>query len=1155
MKNQTTILAALAAVVLASALSASAALDAYSYVQRGLAACYDGIDNAGTGTHDPSATVWKDLTGNGNDGTCDTSKLSWSADGWSVSGGCKPVTIPAPGLAATMGTCNFTIQFACTPAMDNKREAFFSQYSYTGAYGALGLEHNNGGNFTGRIRYYKFRSRTSSTDQRDELTSATVSAGTFTSASIAMTPMVQKCWLNGTLADTRNMSLSMVSYSCNSVIGGEPQGSSARTGDTYTSGYGITFQGKYNAFRLYDRPLSEDEAKVNAAVDAIRFNGANPGDFSLTGGWSFDGAGDLCVDVAAAASGNGTVTVNGGVGPVTVKQYASPVALAAVPASGFVFYRWEGDTDAIVSGSTLAPSIEVSTSDPVSLVAVFKAPATGLDAYSYIRKGLVANFDGIDNTGTGAHDSSATAWIDLTGNGNNATKGSNASWNGTDGWTASADGKPMTIPEAGGAATTVAAVTATKVFTAQFAVKPSRSDARQSFFGQWDKKGVCIEHNSGDSSKPGYIRAYYNYLSGGTAGDDKFTSILVTANEWASMSLLSDTARQTVWKNGESSQTKNTSLGGTLTNMCPSVIGGDNARANMGFRGTYNAFRLYNRVLSDDEVKVNAVIDDRRFNGGAKNLALPSGWSFADDILMVDVSATATEGGKVSYRGGAVAATVSDTVNHDGSKVVTFAAIPDAGYVFDRWSGDIDLIVLGSTITEEITVDPDRPVTLVANFRRNGDAADGLKFDIDFTGNASADGVTFSATSAGEAQGYAAADVTLPALPTVTNENATSIYFPQPTNTAAGVFRQDARIAGVAVTGQVATVFVRFRWDGSVLPDVVNYPAIVMNGYTSWSLHPREGFCLRLRADKNATRGNFSLIVPGLAVPYNSAGITTTGIAYVNAGQWVDAFVSVYPSPTDPALSTADVWYRQVPTWFDDDGNFGESQPGHRHFGDGCAIPRMDTATQRTIIFGSEPNAAADAITGDNAVKVFRGAIAAARGWNRLLSENEMWTVMAEFGGVQSFTDLETNAGRTFETGTLTTLQGRNGTQTAFVGDADTSHFWRALSTTYPSLALLWDAPKDADSMPVIYRTSVKSIKSGLAQPIHLECNGATVWSAADVATGDEIRVEIGAEHTLPGLNELRWVYDTGETSNWVQFKNHWLRLVTPGKPFTMVIR
>ena len=41
---------------------------ASDYVQDGLVAMWDGIENAGWGVHDPNATTWKDLTGNGYDG-------------------------------------------------------------------------------------------------------------------------------------------------------------------------------------------------------------------------------------------------------------------------------------------------------------------------------------------------------------------------------------------------------------------------------------------------------------------------------------------------------------------------------------------------------------------------------------------------------------------------------------------------------------------------------------------------------------------------------------------------------------------------------------------------------------------------------------------------------------------------------------------------------------------------------------------------------------------------------------------------------------------------------------------------------------------------------------------------------------------------------
>lgn len=53
---------------------------AKDYVQSGLVAMWDGIENAGWGTHNPSATVWKDLIGN-RDWTLGTStSYEWTAN-------------------------------------------------------------------------------------------------------------------------------------------------------------------------------------------------------------------------------------------------------------------------------------------------------------------------------------------------------------------------------------------------------------------------------------------------------------------------------------------------------------------------------------------------------------------------------------------------------------------------------------------------------------------------------------------------------------------------------------------------------------------------------------------------------------------------------------------------------------------------------------------------------------------------------------------------------------------------------------------------------------------------------------------------------------------------------------------------------------------
>ena len=50
---------------------------AKSYVQDGLIAMLDGIENSGFGTNDANTTVWVDLSGNGNDVNVDLTQASW----------------------------------------------------------------------------------------------------------------------------------------------------------------------------------------------------------------------------------------------------------------------------------------------------------------------------------------------------------------------------------------------------------------------------------------------------------------------------------------------------------------------------------------------------------------------------------------------------------------------------------------------------------------------------------------------------------------------------------------------------------------------------------------------------------------------------------------------------------------------------------------------------------------------------------------------------------------------------------------------------------------------------------------------------------------------------------------------------------------------
>ena len=59
---------------------------ARDYVQNGLIIMLDGIENVGRGTHDATATVWKDLSGHGNDIDVDLTQSSWEDGFLNVTG-------------------------------------------------------------------------------------------------------------------------------------------------------------------------------------------------------------------------------------------------------------------------------------------------------------------------------------------------------------------------------------------------------------------------------------------------------------------------------------------------------------------------------------------------------------------------------------------------------------------------------------------------------------------------------------------------------------------------------------------------------------------------------------------------------------------------------------------------------------------------------------------------------------------------------------------------------------------------------------------------------------------------------------------------------------------------------------------------------------
>jgi hypothetical protein len=134
------------------------------------------------------------------------------------------------------------------------------------------------------------------------------------------------------------------------------------------------------------------------------------------------------------------------------------------------------------------------------------------------------------------------------------------------------------------------------------------------------------------------------------------------------------------------------------------------------------------------------------------------------------------------------------------------------------------------------------------------------------------------------------------------------------------------------------------------------------------------------------------------------------------------------------------------------------------------------------------------------------------------------------------------------------TQQGQGVPSVFIAGDTVYKHAQRALTTTYNTLTIPFDVPKaSAGQCAYRYETSFWNLKAGNTHPVHLEFNGETVWSSAD-ARGD-VRIVIPAESIRPGLNELKWCYDTPTANNWACFDYHKLKMVPTPLGTTISIR
>jgi len=217
---------------------------------------------------------------------------------------------------------------------------------------------------------------------------------------------------------------------------------------------------------------------------------------------------------------------------------------------------------------------------------------------SYIRSGLVAHWDGVENAGRGVHDPSATVWKDLVAGRefmlSNVTvadnsivfKGSNTSY----GELSVADTAATFENASDGTLEIVYAAadnTATKIIL-------QSSEASGHAISVWQGNRLLTVSGSVNNSP------YFNFSSG--------TATNIVSVRYASAkpgdARVSGNQLTTAGLDCWNSETNST------------VIGTRNSKASYPFKGAIYSIRVYNRQLTDAEIDSNHAIDRKRFIEG-----------------------------------------------------------------------------------------------------------------------------------------------------------------------------------------------------------------------------------------------------------------------------------------------------------------------------------------------------------------------------------------------------------------------------------------------------------------------------------------------------------------------------------------------------------
>ncbi len=318
----------------------------------------------------------------------------------------------------------------------------------------------------------------------------------------------------------------------------------------------------------------------------------------------------------------------------------------------------------------------------LAIALAFGCPAYALPPYAYIQRGLVAQWDGIDNAGTGTHVADTNAWTDLAGN---CEPLSSAALSFVDGDCAWLQGKALAticpaLPTVYSASTIEA-----HGYASKFTSHPGTDDLIGcgqgcSIFWQAGstKFGISYVHDT-------TLKLYYQGTNQKvTPPADIYTCNTLTLAQH-------DYTRELYISGTPASFASNANQ--WPGSPCATIT--QNIKFGSGNDGTYwkaHSLRVYARALSATEVAYNAAVDNVRFHGASLSNALPAtlpdGYRLNEQGNDIEVQVTCTtdpSDGTVSINGGEASASAECWVALGGAVAIAFQ--PAAGKTVGIWSG------------------------------------------------------------------------------------------------------------------------------------------------------------------------------------------------------------------------------------------------------------------------------------------------------------------------------------------------------------------------------------------------------------------------------------------------------------------------------------